>query len=75
VQAILSGETKGKDTLDGAKLDDTALTALYLGPGVTFTWGTLLGVDLTADLPLVQNNTARQIVADYRLRGGVTWRF
>jgi hypothetical protein len=75
LQASLSGETKGKDELDGARLDDTALTALYVGPGLLFTWGSSLGADLVGELPVIQNNTALQIVADYRIRGGLSWRF
>jgi hypothetical protein len=75
VQALVSGETKGKDTLDDRRLDDTGITALYAGPGFTFTWGSSLAADIAADLPVVQNNTALQIVPDFRLRGGVTWRF
>ena len=75
LQASLSGETKGKDELAGARLDDTALTALYVGPGLLFTWGSSLGADLVGELPVIQNNTALQIVADYRIRGGLSWRF
>ena len=75
VQAVLSGETKGLDEQRGKRLDDTGITALYAGPGFGFTWGTSLAADLTLDLPAVQNNTSVQIVPDYRIRGGVTWRF
>jgi hypothetical protein len=74
-QAMFTGESKGKDTLSGAEMDDTAITALYVGPALTFTWGTSLGADLSVDLPVIQNNSALQIVPDYRLRGGATWRF
>jgi hypothetical protein len=75
LQAVSSGETKGKDRADGKRFDDTGITAVYLGPGATFTWGTRLAADLAVDLPVVQNNTAVQIVPDVRLRGGITWRF
>lgn len=75
LQALSTGETKGNDSQDGTQLDDTALTALYVGPGVSFSWGTSLAADLVADLPVVQHNTGLQIVADWRLRGGITWRF
>src|SRR5512145_1484763 len=40
VQAVFSGETKGKDTQHAERLDDTAITALYLGPGVVLDLGT-----------------------------------
>ena len=75
LQAVVSGESKGKDSLRGVPADDTGVTALYAGPGVLFTWGSSLSADLTADLPVLQHNTALQIVPDYRLRGGLTWRF
>jgi hypothetical protein len=75
LQAVLSGETKGKDTQRGERLDDTGITALYVGPGLNFTWGTSLAADVALDLPVVQDNTAVQIVPDYRIRGGFTWRF
>ncbi len=72
---VLSGESKGTDTRDDLKVGDTAYTSLYVGPGFNFTWGTSLGVEVNADLPVLQNNSGLQIVPDYRLRGGVTWRF
>ncbi len=75
IQALLSGETKGKDEQGGERLDDTAITTLYVGPGLLFTWGASLGAELAVDLPVVQNNTALQVVADYRIRGGLSWRF
>jgi hypothetical protein len=75
LQAVLTGETKGKDELDGVPADDTGITALYAGPEITFTWGSSLGADLVLDIPVVQNNTALQIVADYRVRAGLTWHF
>jgi hypothetical protein len=74
-QTLLTGETKGQDEVNGHKTNDTAITALYIGPGFTFTWGTSLSADIVADLPVLQNNTSLQIVPDYRLRGGITWRF
>lgn len=74
-QAVLSGEAKGKDENDGKDVDDTAITSMYIGPGFTFTWGTSLSADIAADLPVLQNNSSLQIVPDYRLRGGITWRF
>jgi hypothetical protein len=75
IQAVVSGETKGKDSLRGVPADDTGVTAVYAGPGVHFTWGSSLAADVAADLPVVQHNTALQIVPDFRIRGGVTWRF
>lgn len=75
VAADLSGETKGFDTQKGQTLDDTRLTALYVGPAFAFTWGSQASAELAADLPVVQNNTALQIVPDFRLRAAFVWRF
>jgi hypothetical protein len=75
LMAVLSGQSKGNDELDGVKLDDTAITSLFVGPGLLFTWGTSLAVDIAGDLPVIQNNTSLQIVADFRIRGGAVWRF
>lgn len=73
--AGLAMETKGKDNIDGTVLDDTGITALYAGPALHFTWGTSLSLELAGELPAIQNNTALQIVPDYRIRGGLVWRF
>jgi hypothetical protein len=74
LHAAFSGETKGKDTLAGTRLDDTAITSLYLGPGVSIAWRGL-AAELAAELPLRQNNTSLQIVPSFRLRGGLVWHF
>jgi hypothetical protein len=73
--ASLSGETKGLDTQKGQRLDDTGITALYVGPAIDFAWESALSAEIAADLPVVQNNTAYQIVPDFRLRAALVWRF
>lgn len=73
--ASITVENKAKDTLQGQRLADTAYTGLYAGPGLHFTWGSQLSVDLTGDIPAVRNNSDIQMVPDYRLRGGLMWRF
>jgi hypothetical protein len=75
VQALTTGETKGNDEQAGVQTTDTAVTALYAGPALAFTWGTSLAVDVAADLPVIQHNTGLQIVPDFRIRGGASWRF
>jgi hypothetical protein len=75
LQAQISGETKGKDQQAGARLDDTAVTNLFLGPRLLFTWGTSLGIEGAIELPVYQHETSLQIVADYRLRAAALWRF
>jgi hypothetical protein len=75
LQAVLSGETKGNDTLAGVPADDTAVTMLYLGPRLTGTWGTSWSAELASDLPVLRNNTSLQVVPDYRIRAAAVWRF
>lgn len=75
LQAVLSGETKGKDTQAGQPANDTAITALYVGPGLSFTWRGSLGAEVGVDLPVYQHDSSLQLVPDVRVRGGLTWRF
>lgn len=73
--AIVSGENKARDTFQGEKAEDTGVTAVYLGPQITFTWSDKLSAEVGLDLPVSIRNTALQTVPDYRVRGGVTWHF
>ena len=75
LQAIVSGETKGKDTFGGVPDDDSAETLVYVGPQVNFTWGSRLSAQLGGDLPVVRNNSGTQVMPNYRVRAAVTWRF
>ncbi len=75
VQALLNGETKGVDSVDGQRVGDTGFTGLYLGPVLGFDWGEHLGSEFSAELPVLQNTSGLQIVPDYRLRAALTWRF
>ena len=74
-QAVVSGESKGEDTINGVATDDTAITAVYLGPQVLFTWSGRLSVQLGADLPVSIVSSGDQLVPDYRVRAALTWRF
>jgi len=75
LQAIVSGETKGKDTFAGVRDDDSAETLVYLGPQVNFTWRSKLSAFLAADLPVSVQNSGTQVMPDYRIRAALTWRF
>jgi len=72
---VTSGEYKGLDRQAGLRAGDSGITAVYVGPGAVLTWSDELHADLTVDLPVLQDTTGKQIVADYRLRGGLVWRF
>ena len=75
LEAVLTCETKGNDTVNGQPETDTGLTALYAGPGMRFTWGSSLTAEIVGDLPAIENNAGFQVVPSYRIRGGVVWRF
>lgn len=75
VQAVISGETKGKDTVNGVPDGDSAETIVYVGPQINFTWGSQLSAQVGADLPVHIENSGLQVVPSYRVRGAFTWRF
>ncbi len=77
LQAVTSGKYQGTDTLEGTSTapdgGSTATTWVFVGPGLSFTWGTSLGFELAGDLPVVRPDEG--LIPEYRVRGGVTWRF
>jgi hypothetical protein len=73
--ANLCGEAKDKDVAHGEVAQDTGMVAVYLGPAMTFAWRRRFLAEAGVDLPLVQNDTALQLVPDYRLHGGALWTF
>lgn len=75
LQALLTLDTKGTDVLRGERVGDTGATFLYVGPSLHWTWQSSLSADLVVDLPAIRNNTGLQAVPDFRLRGGLVWRF
>ncbi|HSU54016.1 MAG TPA: hypothetical protein VLT36_08175 [Candidatus Dormibacteraeota bacterium] len=75
LEAIVSGENKGKDTFSAVEDPDSAETLVYLGPQINFTWRSKLSVLLAADLPVFRDNSGVQVMPDYRVRGAFTWRF
>ncbi len=75
LQAVVSGESKSQDTIGGVPTGDTAITAVYLGPQINFTWTSQLSAQIGADLPVSIVTTGQQVVPDYRVRAALTWRF
>lgn len=75
LQLVVSGEHKGKDTFQGASAEDTAVTSVYLGPQINVTVGERFSADVGVDLPVSICNSALQLVPDFRVRAGLTWRF
>lgn len=75
LHAIVSGESKANDRIHGIATDDTAITAVYLGPQIEFTWRSSLSLEIGGDLPVSIVTSGEQIVPDFRVRAAVTWRF
>ena len=75
VQFVCSGETKGKDQFRGERAEDTALTAVYLGPKFSGTWRDRISADVELAIPVGLDNSALQIVPDYRVRAGFSVQF
>ena len=75
LQGIVSGEYKQEDTIHGVATDDTAITSVYLGPRINFTWGSDLSAELGTDLPVSIKSSGEQIVPTFRLHAAMTWRF
>jgi hypothetical protein len=75
LQAIVSGETKGKDTFSGVPDPDSAETLIYLGPQLNFTWGERWSAEAAVDWAVSRDNSGLQVLPDYRVRAAVTFRF
>ncbi|MCX6894417.1 MAG: hypothetical protein NTZ16_02700 [Verrucomicrobia bacterium] len=75
LQLVVSGEDKGRDTFQGASALDTAMTSVYVGPQLTYTWAERLSTQVGVDLPVLLDNSALQAVSDYRIRAAINWRF
>ena len=75
MQLAASGEVKGKDDLAGVTAEDTAMTSVFLGPEFSFTWKERLSAELGAEFPVVRDNSALQLVPDYRVKAALTYRF
>jgi hypothetical protein len=75
LQVDVSGESKAMDHFRGEKAEDTGLTAVFLGPRLSVSWKGKLSAEVSAAFPVDIQNSALQAVADYRVQGGLVWRF
>ena len=75
LQANAAYETMARDELFGKKSNHTGMTAWYLGPLVNLTWGERFTANIGVDVPLSIANNGFQNVPDYRIHGGIAWRF
>ena len=74
LQCVCSGEHKDVDRFRGKPADDTGITSVFLGPRVVASVGKF-SADLAAEFPVSINNTALQVVPDYRLHASVALGF
>jgi hypothetical protein len=74
LQFVVSGEHKDVDRFRGKPADDTGITSLFVGPRIIASHGNW-SAELDVDLPVSIDNTAFQIVPDYRIRGGISFHF
>jgi hypothetical protein len=70
-----AAERKGKDRLAGEPLADTGFESLFAGPLVRGSRGDRWFGELAVDLPVSIDNTALQIVPDWRARVALTHRW
>ena len=74
LQFVVSGEHKDVDRFRGEPAEDTGITSVFLGPRLVASMGRASG-ELGVDIPVSIDNTALQIVPDYRLRASFAIRF
>jgi hypothetical protein len=75
LEAVCSGDDRGNDTYSGIPDGHSALTIVYLGPQINFTWTDKLSALLAVDLPVSIYNSGSQTVPDYKIRASVRWNF
>ena len=74
LQFEASGEYKNVDRFRGKPAEDTGINSVFLGPRIVASRGRW-SAEVAAEVPVLINNTALQVVPDYRLRGGISFHF
>ena len=74
LQFVVSGEHKDVDRFQGRVAEDTGITSVFLGPRVVASFGRYSG-EAGVDLPISIENTAFQVVPDYRIKAGFSVQF
>jgi hypothetical protein len=69
-QCAVTGEHKDVDTFRGQPAQDTGITSVFVGPRVVASYDHFSG-EVAAEFPVFIDNTALQVVPDYRLRASV----
>jgi hypothetical protein len=74
LQFVASGEHKDVDRFRGEPAEDTGITSVFAGPRIVASRGRF-SAEVAVDLPVKIDNTALQVVPDYRLRGAISFHF
>ena len=74
VQGVISGKYKDVDRFRGEAAADTGITSVFAGPRIVASLGRF-SAEVGAELPLTSENTALQLVPDYRITGAIAIRF
>lgn len=75
LQALAVYDRMQPDTVLGRENRNTGMTAVYLGPQLSLTLGSQFSANVGVDLPLEIDGQGLQNVPDWRLHGGVSWKF
>jgi hypothetical protein len=75
LQAVISGEDKGRDRFGSEVAGDTGINIVYAGPRLIYSHRERITVELGADLPVFIHNTAFQTVPSFRIRAGFVMRY
>ena len=75
VQAFAAYDDMQRDELLGTVSVRTGMTAWYIGPLVNLTVVGHFSANIGVDFPLKIENGFYQVVPNYRLHGGISWRF
>ncbi len=74
LQAIISGEHKDVDRFRGKPAEDTGITSVFAGPRVVVSLGKI-SAEIGVELPISIDNTALQVVPNYRISAAIAIRF
>ena len=74
LQLVISGEHKDVDRFRGEKAEDTGVTSVFIGPRLVVSHGQF-SAEIAGELPVSIDNTALQIVPEYRLRAAISVNF
>ena len=74
LQFVVSGEHKDVDRFRGKAAEDTGIASVFVGPRIVASRGRW-STEAEIDLPVLIDNTALQVVPDYRIRGGISFHF